>query len=639
MKARHWITGIALLALLGAAVAGLVATGGQDPASGFRGPASHRAPKKQKPAKKPKSLKNGKVQSDLKAPVPAPAAVPEPTVDEGPLRTAHALAALAVTPEEVELARQAERLANHEVDLAFADAMREAAARTPQVTPELEDLQAEKDYTEAAVAADQRQLALLTKQAAEATGDRKDALGDQLEVAKAQLELDQDELDDAADNLEKAGGDPQAKVRRLRVAHDAVQNESHAATPTEGSFKLGSLVGRLGDWNAWRTKLARLEAARQDELEKVQELSKRKQAADDEVQKQWDDRENARKQAAGFLKRGKVADPGSSRDEAKATITSLKRFTDAQRAVVSLGKRLQDEQDLSEVYGSWIGLGQAYEQVALHRILQSALWILGVLLAVFLTGRAVDRLSRPVPGEPRRAGALGLVIPFAASVLGLLVILFVVLGVPSQTTTILGLAGAGLTVALKDFIVAFFGWFVLMGRNGIHVGDWVEIKGVGGEVVEIGLLRTVLLETGNWSDAGHPTGRRVAFVNSFAIEGHYFNFSTTGQWMWDELSVLIPAGQDPYPIIDGIQKLVVKETEANARLAEEEWKTSTHRYRVQTFSAQPGLNVVPTSQGIEVRVRYITRAYQRHDDRRDLYQSVVELMHGKRPEDGAPAEG
>ena len=637
MKTRHWILGTLLLALLGGAVAGFVSTAGSDPGANFRHPVFRRPPK---PAKKAKGAKEPKGAKDAKAAKPqAPAPAPvEPVVDEGPLRTARALGILATTPEELELARQAERLANHEVDLAFADAMREAAARTPQPTPELEDLQAEKDYMEDAVAADQRLLAQLTRQMAEATGDRKDALGDQLEVAKAQLELDQDELADAADNLEKAGGDPQAKVRRLRAAHDAAQNESHAAPPAEARFKPGSLVGRLREWTAQRAKLARLEQAQQDELQKVQELRKRKEAAEDEVQREWDAREEARKRAAGFAKQGKVVDLESSRAEAKAAIHSLKRFTDAQRMVVSLGKRLQDEQDLAEVYGSWAGLAWAYGQVALHRVLGSVLWILGVLLGVFLVSRVARRGAGAVNGEGRRPGTAGSMVALAAQVAGVLAIGFVILGVPAQATTILGLAGAGLTVALKDFIVAFFGWFVLMGRNGLHVGDWVEIKGVGGEVIEIGLLRTVLLETGSWSDAGHPTGRRVAFVNSFAIEGHYFNFSTSGQWMWDELNVLVPPGQDPYPVIDGIQKLVARETEANAKQAEEEWKHATTRYRVQAFSAQPGINVRPTSAGIEVRVRYITRAYQRHEVRRGLYQSVVELMHGKRPEDGAPAE-
>src|ERR1700689_3779811 len=135
---------------------------------------------------------------------------------------------------------------------------------------------------------------------------------------------------------------------------------------------------------------------------------------------------------------------------------------------------------------------------------------------------------------------------------GILWVLLLVFGVPSQLSTILGLATAGLTVALQSFILAFFGWFILMGKNGIRVGDWVEINGVGGEVVEIGLFRTALLETGNWTDKGHPTGRRVTFINNFAISGQYFNFSTSGQWMWDEISVNIPASADAYKTIEAI---------------------------------------------------------------------------------------
>ena len=124
----------------------------------------------------------------------------------------------------------------------------------------------------------------------------------------------------------------------------------------------------------------------------------------------------------------------------------------------------------------------------------------------------------------------------------MLLVLLVIFGAPQQMPTILGLATAGLTVVFQDFILAFCGWFVLMGRNGMRVGDWVEIDGVGGEVVEIGVFRTWLLETGNWTANGHPTGRRVSFLNGYAIRGKYFNFSTAGQWMWDEIKVSIPPG-------------------------------------------------------------------------------------------------
>jgi len=139
----------------------------------------------------------------------------------------------------------------------------------------------------------------------------------------------------------------------------------------------------------------------------------------------------------------------------------------------------------------------------------------------------------------------------------------------------------------------------------------------------------VLLETGAWSDAGHPTGRKVVLVNSFAVEGHYFNFSTTGQWLWDELQVVVPPQEDPYPVIDAIQKLVAKETAASASLAEQEWQRVAGSRALKSFSAVPAINLKPTSLGVEITVRYITRAHERYELRTRLYREVVELLRSR----------
>ena len=79
--------------------------------------------------------------------------------------------------------------------------------------------------------------------------------------------------------------------------------------------------------------------------------------------------------------------------------------------------------------------------------------------------RVIDRVFAGFAAENKRLGTIQTVVKFAVQAWGGLAIVFVIFGMPSETTTILGLAGAGLTVALKDFIVAFFGWFVLMGGN------------------------------------------------------------------------------------------------------------------------------------------------------------------------------
>ena len=195
-----------------------------------------------------------------------------------------------------------------------------------------------------------------------------------------------------------------------------------------------------------------------------------------------------------------------------------------------------------------------------------------ILLTLLLVDRWAHHLLNRPKLDRRQVETLRSITRITLRVLTVVIVLLILIGAPTQFGTMIGIVGAGLTVALKDFIVAFFGWLVLMRRNGMRLGDWVEINGVSGEVTELGMFHTVLLETGNWSDAGHPTGRRVTFTNSFAVEGHYFNFSTSGQWLWDELHVVVPAGQDPYPIVDAITKQVAEATAESARQAErEEW--------------------------------------------------------------------
>jgi len=563
------------------------------------------------------------------------APVHERLIDQTPLLTARSLVPLATTFEEKQLALQAERLGNHSVDLAFSDALRRAATASVPKTPELKELAEAKAKALAAVEAGEQAVARLARQLAAAPESKKDPLESQIEITKAQLELDKDELETASNDLAQAGGDPQAKIRRLKEAHEAADRESSQVMSAKPAsvFQSGSLLGRLAEWRAEGGKCIRLEGARLEAQTKEQALAKRRAEIEVQALKEKEDREAARSTASTLMKG--ASQRGLGRDEAKAAVSSLKQFGDVQRRLSTMARRIQDQQALGETYGSWLILADGYRNAALHKLLAQGLAILGVVLAAYLLGLLIDwSRHHSASAERISAGASKSVLKVIIRVVAVLAIGFLIVGVPAQATTVFGLAGAGLTVALKDFIVAFFGWFILMGKNGIRLGDWVEIRGVGGEVVEIGLLRTVILETGSWSDAGHPTGRRVSFVNNFAIEGHFFNFSTSGKWMWDELQVVVPPGQDPYQIIDGVQKLVEQQTQSNAKLAEAEWQETAARYRVKAFTAVPGVQVVPGANGMEVRARYITRAFERHETRLRLNQAVVELMHGPRS-DGA----
>ena len=559
-----------------------------------------------------------------------------PLVDEQPLQTARGAAKLAASWDEERLAQQALKLADHEVDLAFSDALRDATEHPVQASAQSRELYARLNKATALVKADQNRIDSLKKALATAQADRQNNIQQQLDIVTAQLELDQDELDDAKEDLGRSGLDPLSRIQRQFARHEAAQqvDTTHSQalpSPALANFGGGSLASQSASWRALHGEATQLRAAENEATQDAAALGHAHDALEKQVNGEKADQQALTQEAAAQLASANAAGGGPS-GETTAAILSLHALSVDQKDLADLDKRIQDQQGLSDAYASWITLVDANELAVLHGIVKSALWILLILLAMFLAEVLVERFLSDLSPEQKRFRTVRVVVRFTVRGISVLLLLFVIFGVPSQMPTILGLAGAGLTVALQDFIISFLGWFVLMGRNGVRVGDWVEINGVAGEVVEVGLLRTVLLETGNWADAGHPTGRKVAFMNSYAIQGHFFNFTTSGQWLWDELQIMVSADRDPYPIIAAIEAMVSKETGADTNAAEQEWQSTTTRYHVPSVSAKPAVNLRPTAGGIEVHIRYITRANERYTMRTRLYQAVVELLRKKAPD-------
>jgi small-conductance mechanosensitive channel len=568
------------------------------------------------------------------------------------LETAQQLAPLAVTHWEQGYAQEALRLGDHSVDLAFAAALQDAKENPPAETAETRDLSKRLLDLEARVSAETAQVAQLTAQLAKASANKKDAIQEDLDLVIAQLALDQDELDDAHQDLTRAGGDKRAVIQQQLDEHEASQ--AHAAKAAESANPAASpeashsksLVTQIEAILSLRTKISLLEQARQNALDRAAQDSSAHDALEKELGEEKSQKKVVRVHAAAAPPATAapaatpVASAGAAALDAKgqpiSQVTFLKHLGVDQKNLAAYDKRAEDEQSLAAVYTSWLALASARHKAFVHGILLCALWIVFIALFIFVANSLVQRFLSDLSIDRRQMHAIRAVILFAVQAIGIVLILLVIFGVPSNFATIAALAGAGITVAMKDFIVGFFGWFILMGPNGIKPGDWVEINGVGGEVISVGLLHTVILETGSWIDAGHPTGRKVTFVNSFAIEGHYFNFSTSGQWLWDEIQVQVPGDKDPYKVAEDIQKIAANDTEANAKAAEQEWDRMASGDAKKSFSAVPSMSVRPTGSGVDVRVRYLTRANERHEVRARLYRAVVDLLHSaKIPEAAA----
>jgi len=544
-------------------------------------------------------------------------------VDQRLLQSARQMASAAETPEEQALVGEALRLADHELDQGFASALREAAAiSAPSPKGPLKALTDRITQLKKRVAAEQARIAKLTQEAA-----AKGSSDDGVELAKAQLALEEDELEDAQQDLARHGGDQHATLERALQEHEQAQHEAAQPSKAPAPARAATLSAHIGSWLSLGDRQRELDAAREQAGNNAAKLDREH----DTLEKLITNKPVASVAEAAGAAAATGDASGADQDDTEeedtaAMLVRLRHLSDQRKTLAELDKRIQDSQQLADVYKRWNAVVETRRRGALHLLLSSLAAVLAVLLAVILIDwgirRAFVRLA-----DHKRLHQMRVIATIGVQFVGALVILLIIFGPPNQMTTIIGLATAGLTVALKDFIVAFFGWFTLMGRNGLRVGDWVEINGVGGEVIEIGLLRTVLLEMGNWATTGHPTGRRVAFVNSFAIEGHYFNFSTAGQWLWDELQVTLPATGDPYQTAQLIRQAVERVTEADASAAEQDWERVTKQYGTRPFSAKPAVDLRPGIGGLNLIVRYITRAPQRSEVKSRLFEAIVGLLH------------
>jgi hypothetical protein len=544
--------------------------------------------------------------------------VPPGVVDQRPWQTAATLAALAQSAEERELAREAERLADHEVDQAFSQSLRQASLEKPNLSGKALALQKRVTELQETIKNDQARIVSLS-----AGADTRPASavsnGSDLEIAKAQLGLDQNELTDSIEDLARESGDQRVKLQQeLAARQAAMQQYRDRASKDDGQTAVASaehyttLAQQLSTWRSLRNR--------------KQLIAQAEQLASADVAALTADQARLKTEAAGLG--DKTLGESSSK-----RIDRLRQISAQKNIQSTLNDRLGAQQQLAALYGRWGEQVEIQRKIVVHLILRSLAWIAAICMLVILAGWALQLALEKMVRDPRQKQTLKTVLNLGTQLVGLLLILLTIFGVPGQMPTILGLATAGLTVVFQDFILAFCGWFVLMGPNGVRVRDWVEIDGVGGEVVQLGLFRTWLLETGNWTANGHPTGRRVSFLNGYAIRGKYFNFSTVGQWMWDEIKVSIPPGTGIHPLIKGIYEATVKTTEADAKMAEAEWKRVTHEEGSPQFSAMPSVNLRPAGPGVDIVIRYITRAGVRVETRNHLFAMIVELMQSVSKED------
>jgi small-conductance mechanosensitive channel len=546
-------------------------------------------------------------------------------IDQSRYATARNLAALAATPQEQQLAIAAMRAADHELDQSFATAIRHAGIDRQKLSDPALEVSQSIAALKKAIQSDEFTINSLQNAGPAAIQsvqdpDSVDVDGQKLRLAEAQLALDNDELDNAQEELGRLGGNRQSDIQHAFDQHRAIEPQaaslpkSTATAALENPKTLRTLVGKTRVYRSLLQRQAALARARNDVATALASVTQQR---------------NTLKMEAPPSSAPQPPSPSlTNRRQRSLQIADLEERSNHQKDISDLDRRIRDLGTLQTVYSDWRTAVSKQREAVATNIIGDLLSIVMCLLGVFLLSGVIQHFiyrwevrSHTLFTHTRVLVALALQILVFAK------ILTIIFGLPEQSTTLFGLITAGVTIALKDFLLSIFGWFGLMGRKGIRVGDWVEIDGTQGEVIEITVLRTTLLETGNWATAGHPTGRQAVFMNKFPFEHKYFNFTTEEQWMWDQLSIAVSPGKEiTREILAQIQQLVDDETREDALHAEQAWTRLIRLHGLTDFGTTPPVVLRSTPSGSELVVRYIVKAQNRFEFSVRLRDGILAIL-------------
>jgi len=168
----------------------------------------------------------------------------------------------------------------------------------------------------------------------------------------------------------------------------------------------------------------------------------------------------------------------------------------------------------------------------------------------------------------------------------------------------LGVVGAGIAFALQEVIASIAGWLAVSFGGFFRVGDRVQLGGIKGDVIDIGVLRTTMMELGQWVDGDLYNGRIVRVANSFVFKEPVFNYSADFPFLWDEIKIPVQYSSD-FTLTRQILETTAQEVVgAYSKNAKEKWNSIVRKYMIENASTDPMITVVANDNWVEFTLRY-----------------------------------
>ncbi|MGB5393196.1 MAG: mechanosensitive ion channel domain-containing protein [Lutimonas sp.] len=212
-----------------------------------------------------------------------------------------------------------------------------------------------------------------------------------------------------------------------------------------------------------------------------------------------------------------------------------------------------------------------------------------------------------------------------------LLAIFTFVGEIKYFTIAIGIMSAGVALALQEVILSIAGWIAILTSNMYKTGDRIEINQIKGDVIDIGITRTTLMEIGVWVSSDNYSGRIVQVSNAFVFKGTVHNYSTDFPFVWDEINLPVQYGSDLVMADDIIRRTAEENLMDYTEIAKKEWKHLVKKYLIENANVEPTLTLKLTDNWIEFNFRYVVDYKKRRMTKDKLYQEIYRQFQLNEP--------
>ncbi len=268
---------------------------------------------------------------------------------------------------------------------------------------------------------------------------------------------------------------------------------------------------------------------------------------------------------------------------------------------------------------------ELFRDPVMQKMYKSAFTVAIIYLVLVFVRRFINSLKIEIKKKHQYRKSAG----YFATALYIIMLIPIWAGSPEQWTTFISVTGAGIALALNRVLLNFAGWIYIVIRRPFSAGDRIELDAVQGDVIDIRLLHTTLLEIGNWVQADQSTGRVVQVPHGELFFKPLYNYTKGFKYLWNEISVLVTFESNWEKARDIFLKCGEEESEEIQSQVKRQISQMAKEYLIYYRTFTPIVYTSIEDSGVKLTLRFLTEAKRRRGSHDQISRKMLKAFNAE----------